>query len=321
MDPDLPHLVGDFTTSQFNVNSEATQPLAFPVFDPTSVILTQKCIIKKSPPEPETEYIHFVDTKVITDNEDFFKDETEEIELDSLHNLNPELGDLEPLNVNTLAHPDPSLLKDIPLDKVCIDDIKLISKETDQILSALKLNLEDSDLFISPTKLTPNNSELILNNYDGDVDNLELEVIRLNLLPNSDHDLVDPESIDLRAITKPDPIEIINMNLEDSSLNLNDSEPNWKNEPTRVLLESILGVAPLDLCLKEGVFLNWTYLTIPRTDFNVKESLSPYFHVTSLTVVPTSVMDTLPHFLSLIPVGDYFRSCSFRFMFERGCLS
>ncbi|KAL0910056.1 hypothetical protein M5K25_020984 [Dendrobium thyrsiflorum] len=231
VDPDLPHLVGDFTTFQFNVNSEATRPLASPVFDRASCI-------------------HFVDTDDITDNEDFFEDETEVVELDSLHNLNPDLRDLEPLNIDTLAHPDPNLIKDVPLDKVCRDDINLILKETDLTLNTLKLNSEDSDLIISPTELTPNNSDLILNNFDGDVDNLELEVIQLNLLPDLNPDLIDPESIDLRVLTKPDPIENINMNLEDSNLDLNDSEPNLKNEHPLVLLDSIFGVAPLNLHLK-----------------------------------------------------------------------
>ncbi|PKU71844.1 hypothetical protein MA16_Dca016297 [Dendrobium catenatum] len=140
--PNLPHFVDDLTTFQIKENSEATQPLASPVLDPTSVILTKICITKKKPLEPKTEYIHFVDNKDIRENEDFFEDETELIDLDSLHNLNPELGDLKPIGIDTLVLPDPSLLKDTLLDKICLGDIKLISKETDMTLNTLKLNSE-----------------------------------------------------------------------------------------------------------------------------------------------------------------------------------
>ncbi|KAH0449338.1 hypothetical protein IEQ34_023138 [Dendrobium chrysotoxum] len=173
----------------------------------------------------------------------------------------PRIPDQEPLNSDTLAPPDPNLIKDILLGKVYRDDIKLISNKSDLTLNPLELNLEDSDL-------------------------------------------IDLESINLRVVTKLDPTEIINMNSKDINLNLNNSELNLKVEHPRVLLKSILGVAPLDLHLKECVFLDWTYFTIPRTNFTVRECISPYSYVISLTVVPTSVMDTLPHLLSPIPAGD-----------------
>ncbi|KAL0914798.1 hypothetical protein M5K25_015179 [Dendrobium thyrsiflorum] len=276
--------------------------LTSPDLDPASVILVEKCIRKKRSLEPETECIHFVDANDITANEDFFEDETEVIKLDSLYDLNLDLGVLVPLDLDTSIHPDPNLIKDIPLDKVCMDDINLILKEVDLTLNTLKLNSEDSDLNVSPTKETSNNSDLILNNSDED--NLELEVSRLDLLPKLDPDLIDPKSIELRAMTKHDPIENTNMSLEDRTLKLKDFEPNWNNEHSLILLESILGVAPLDLHLIECVFPDLAYLTIPCTDFNVRDSISPYIPVASLTNVPVFVLETLPHLLSLIPAGD-----------------
>ncbi|KAH0469113.1 hypothetical protein IEQ34_002345 [Dendrobium chrysotoxum] len=152
--------------------------------------------------EPETECIHFVDANDITDNEDFFEDETEVSESDSPHDLNPDLGDQEPLNLNTSVHLTPNLLKDIPLDKVYLDDSNVISKEANLTLNTLNLNSEDPDLVVSPTELT-------LDNFDGS--NLESEVVQLNLLPELNPDLIDPESIDLRAITKSGSIEDNNM--------------------------------------------------------------------------------------------------------------
>ncbi|PKU80886.1 hypothetical protein MA16_Dca009298 [Dendrobium catenatum] len=180
---------------------------------------------------------------------DFFEDETELSDLDSMQDLNPELGKLEHLNVDTLAHPIPSLLEDNSLDKICLDDINLISNGADLVVNTANLNSKVSDLIIPP-------------------------------------------------------IKNISLNLEDSDLSLKISEPKLNNESPLVLLEYILGVAPLELHLKECDFRDWAYLTTPRTDFIVRESLSPYFPVTTLTVVPTSVMDTIPNFLSLIPNGD-----------------
>ncbi|KAL0907279.1 hypothetical protein M5K25_021679 [Dendrobium thyrsiflorum] len=275
--------------------SYLSQPLASPYLDLVSEILVEKCIRKKRSPEPETECIHFVDANDITDNEDFFEDETEVIKLDSLYDLNPDLGVLVPLDLDTLIHPDPNLIKDIPLDKVCMDDINLIPKEVDLILNTLKLNSEDSDLIVSPTKETSNNSDLILNNSDED--NLDLEVNQLDLLPELDPDLIDPKSIELRVMTKHDPIENTNMSLEDINLKLKDFELNWNNEHSLVLLESILGVAQLDLHLKESVLPDWAYHITPPTDWN--ENISPRFHV-----VPTSNLDTLPRLLSPIHAGD-----------------
>ncbi|KAL0922036.1 hypothetical protein M5K25_005995 [Dendrobium thyrsiflorum] len=266
--------------------SHLSQPFALPDLDPASVILIEKCIKKKSSPEPEIECIHFVDANDIADDEDFLEDETEVIKVDSLHDINPELGSLEPLDLDTLIHPDPNLIKDIPLDKVCMDDINLIPKEADLTLNTLKLNSEDSDLIVSPTKETSNNSDLISNNSDED--NLDLEVSQLDLLPELDPDLIDPKSIELRVMTKHDPIENTNMSLEDRNLKLKDFELNWNNEHSLVLLESILGVAPLDLHLKESVLPDWAYHITPPTDWN--ENISPRFHV-----VPTSNLDTLPH--------------------------
>ncbi|KAL0923853.1 hypothetical protein M5K25_004632 [Dendrobium thyrsiflorum] len=265
--------------------SHLSQPFASPDLDPAS----------KSSLEPETECIHFVDANDITDDENFLEDETEVIIVDSLHDLNPELGSLEPLDLDTLIHPDPNLIKDIPLDKVCMDDINLIPKEADLTLSTLKLNSEDSDLIVSPTKETSNNCDLILNNPDED--NLDLEVSQLDLLPELDPDLIDPKSIELRVMTIHDPIENTNMSLEDRNLKLKDFELNWNNEYSLILLESILGVAHLDLHLKETVLPDWAYHITPPTDWN--ENISPRFHV-----VPTSNLDTLPRLLSPIPAGD-----------------
>ncbi|KAL0918008.1 hypothetical protein M5K25_013123 [Dendrobium thyrsiflorum] len=261
-----------------------SQPLASPDLDPAK---------RKDPPEFETECIHFVDANDISDDEDFFEDETEVVKLDSLYDLNPDLGVLEPLDLDTLVHPDPNFIKDIPLDKVCLDDINLISKEAYLTSKTLKLSSKDSDFIVSPNETTPNNFDLILNNFD--VDNLELEVSQLDLLPELDPDLIDPKSIELRVITKHDHIENTNMSLEDSNLNLKDSEPNWNNENSLILLESILGC----------IFPNLAYLTIPCTDFNVREIISPYLPAASLTIVPTFVLETLPHILSPIPAGDY----------------
>ncbi|KAL0919087.1 hypothetical protein M5K25_011160 [Dendrobium thyrsiflorum] len=165
----------------------------------------------------------------------FFEDETEVIKLDSLYDLNPDLGVLELLDLDTLDHPDPNFIKDIPLDKVCLDNINLISKEADLTLNTLKLSSEDSDFIVSPNETTPNNFDLILNN--SDVDNLELEVSQLNLLPELGPDLIDPKPIELRVIIKHDHTENTNMSLEDSNLNLKDSEPNWNTEHSLVLLE------------------------------------------------------------------------------------
>ncbi|PKU74636.1 putative polygalacturonase [Dendrobium catenatum] len=146
------------------------------------------------------------------DNEEFFEDETKEIESDSLNDLNPELGKQEPLNIDTLTHPDPSLLEDKPFDKVCLDDSNVISKGINRTSNTLNLNLEDPDLVVTPTEMTPDNSDLILesfdlvldnsdlimDNSDGDLDNLELEVSQLNLSP----DLSEIEPMDLRVATK-----------------------------------------------------------------------------------------------------------------------
>ncbi|KAL0910492.1 hypothetical protein M5K25_021480 [Dendrobium thyrsiflorum] len=275
--------------------SHLSQPLASPDLDPASVILIEKCIKKKSSPEPETECIHFMDANDIADNEDFLEDETEVIKVDSLHDLNPELGSLEPLDLDTFIHPDPNLIKDIPLDKVCMDDINLILKEADLTLDTLKLNSEDSDLIVSPTKETSNNSDLILNNSDED--NLDLKVSQMDLLPELDPDLIDLKSIELRVMTKHDSIENTNMSLEGRNLKLKDFELNWNNEHSLVLLESFLGVAPLNLHLKEFVLPDWAYHITPPTDWN--ENISPRFHV-----VPTSNLDTLPRLLSHIPAGD-----------------
>ncbi|KAL0920384.1 hypothetical protein M5K25_009516 [Dendrobium thyrsiflorum] len=282
--------------------SHLSQPLASPDLDPASEILVEKRIRKKRSPEPETECIHFVDANDITDNEDFFDDETEAIKLGSLHDLNPDLRELEPSNFNALVNPESNPIKDIPLDKVYLNDINLISKETDLTLSTMKLNSEDSDLIITSTGLTSHNSELIVDN--SDLDNLELGVTQESFLLDLHHDLSGPESIDLRIITKSDPIENINILLEDINLTLNNSEPNLEDEHPKFLLESILGVVPLDLHLKECVSPDLIYLNNLCTDLNVKESISPYLPVTSPTVVPALVLETLPHLLSPIPAGD-----------------
>ncbi|KAL0908263.1 hypothetical protein M5K25_022749 [Dendrobium thyrsiflorum] len=263
--------------------SHLSQPLASPDLDSASEILVEKRIRKKRSPELETEYIHFVDANDITDNEDFFEDETEAITLGSLHDLNPEL---EPLNFNALVNPEPNPIKDIPLDKVYLNDINLISKETDLTLSTMELNSEDSDSIITSTRLTSHNSELIVDNPDED--NLDLGLSQLDLLPELYPDLIDPKSIELRVMTKHDHIENTNMSLEDRKLKLKDFELNWNK------LESILGVAPLDLHLKESVLPDWAYhITLPT---DLTENISPHFHV-----VPTPTLDTLPRLLSHIP--------------------
>ncbi|PKU87114.1 hypothetical protein MA16_Dca006522 [Dendrobium catenatum] len=84
---------------------------SYSVVDPASVILTKRCIANKESHDPETECVYFVDTNDITDNENFFEDETEVIELDSLPELNLDLGDPEPLNLDTLARSDPNLIR------------------------------------------------------------------------------------------------------------------------------------------------------------------------------------------------------------------
>ncbi|KAL0905827.1 hypothetical protein M5K25_024266 [Dendrobium thyrsiflorum] len=80
-----------------------------------------------------TDYL--VDANDITDDEDFFEDD-----------LNPKLGGLEPLDLDTLVHFDLNLVKEIPLDKVCLNDSNLISKETGLTLSTLNLKLKGSNL-------------------------------------------------------------------------------------------------------------------------------------------------------------------------------
>ncbi|KAL0917881.1 hypothetical protein M5K25_012982 [Dendrobium thyrsiflorum] len=231
-------------------------PLTSLVLDSAIVILVKKCIKKKRSPEPE--YIHFMDANDITNNEDFFADETEVIKLDSLHDLNHDLGDLEPLDLDTLVHPDPNLIMDIPLDKVYLDDINLISKEADMILSTMKLNSKDSDLIVTFTGLTSHNSELILDNSECDLDNLELGVTQENLLPDLHPDLSGPEFIDLRIIIQPDPIENINISLED----IND--PSSYHTPDFYILPSIF----LSFRVKDLLSPSWMtlldYSTAPR---------------------------------------------------------
>ncbi|PKU63901.1 hypothetical protein MA16_Dca009885 [Dendrobium catenatum] len=130
-------------------SGQLSQSLASPVFDPISVILIKDCSKKKKSTEPE--YIHFVDT---IDNDDFFEGETDVIDLNPLPDLNPDLGDLEPLNLDTLAHPYPSLLEDNSLDKVCLVDSNMISKEANLAGNTINLNSEDPDLVVSPTEST-----------------------------------------------------------------------------------------------------------------------------------------------------------------------
>ncbi|KAL0927016.1 hypothetical protein M5K25_001167 [Dendrobium thyrsiflorum] len=283
--------------------SHLSQPLASPDLDLASVILVEKCIRKKRSPEPETKCIHFMDANDITDNEDFFEDETEVIKLDSLYNLNPDLGVLVPLDLDILVHPDPNPIKDIPLD-FCLDDINLISKEADLTLNTLKLNSEDFDLILSPAEMTLNNSDLILDNSDGDVNNLELEVSQTNLLLGLNPDSCDPKSLDLRVMTKPDLTENISINLEGINLTSNNSEPILEDEQSIIFWKYIFGVAPLDLYSTVCVLPDVTYLTIPCTDFNVRDSISPYIPVAFLTIVPAFVLETLTHLLSPIPAGD-----------------
>ncbi|KAL0920038.1 hypothetical protein M5K25_009144 [Dendrobium thyrsiflorum] len=283
-------------------HSRRDQPLASPDLDPASKILVEKCIRKKRSPEPETECIHFVDVNDITDNEGFFEDETEVIKLDSLYDLNPDLGVLVPLDLDTLIHPDPNLIKDIPLD-FCLDDINLILKEADLTLNTLKLNSEDSDLILSPAEMTQNNSDLILDNSDGNVNNLEWEVSQTNLLLGLNPDSCDLKSLDLRVMTKPDLTENISINPECINLTSNNSELILEDEQPIIFWKSIFGVAPLDLYSTVCVLPDVTYLATPCTDFNIRESLSPFLPVASLTIVPASV-PTLPHLLSPIPAGD-----------------
>ncbi|KAH0455977.1 hypothetical protein IEQ34_016009 [Dendrobium chrysotoxum] len=275
--------------------SHPSKPVASPVLDPATIIVVKRCIKKKKSFEPKTECIHFVDANDLTDNEDFFEDKTEVSELDSPHDLNPDLGDLEPLNLSTSVHLTPNLLKDIPLNKVYLGDSNVISKEANLTLNTLNLNSEDPDLVVSPTELT-------LDNSGGS--NLESEVVQLNLLPELNPDLIDPESMDLRAITKSGSVENNNMISEDSILNQKDLKPSVKEEPPLVLLRSILGVASLDLHVKECVSTNLTYLTIPCIDFNARESIGPCLPISHLTVVPTYALNTLPHLLGPIPAGD-----------------
>ncbi|KAL0918790.1 hypothetical protein M5K25_010825 [Dendrobium thyrsiflorum] len=322
--------------------SHLSQPFASPDLDPASVILIEKCIKKKSSPEPETECIHFVDANDIADDEDFLEDETEVIKVDSLHDLNPELGSLERLDLDTLIHPDPNLIKDIPLDKVCMDDINLIPKEADLTLNTLKLNSEDSDLIVSPTKETSNNSDLILNNSDED--NLDLEVSQLDLLPELDPDLIDPKSIELRVMTKHDPIENTNMSLEDRNLKLKDFELNWNNEHSR-LISVYLRSCPFRFTFERDDFGSsrtmWSgrrfseyefIIVLNRLDDQItffelivqddhrthilSSKVTTFtYHITPPTdwnenisprfhVVPTSNLDTLPHLVSPLPAGD-----------------
>ncbi|XP_020678773.2 uncharacterized protein LOC110096947 [Dendrobium catenatum] len=280
-----------------STSNQLSQPLASPVLDPASVLLIEKCINKKTSSEPKTECIHFVDANDIKDNEDFFEEETKVNESDSQHDLNPELEKLEPLNVDTLAHPDPSLLEDNSLNKVCLNDSNVILKEANLTLNTLNLNLEDLDLAVTPTKLT-------LDNLDDN--DLESEVVKLNLLPDVSPNLTNPEPVNLKVIPKSDSIDDKNMSSEDNDLILKVSEPNLNNGSHLILLESILGITHLDLHFKECDFRDWAYLTTPRTDFNVRENLNPHFHITNLAVVPSYVMDTIPNFLSPIPAGDSF---------------
>ncbi|KAL0916402.1 hypothetical protein M5K25_013910 [Dendrobium thyrsiflorum] len=282
--------------------SYPSQPLASPIFGFASIILIKKCIKRKISPEPEAECIHFVDANDIADDEDFCEDENEVIKLDSLYDLDHDLGVLESLNLDTLVHPDPNLVKDIPLDKVYLDDIKSVSKETNMTLSTMKMNSEDSDLIVSPNGTTQNNSDLTLNNSDED--NLELEMSQMGLLTELDPAVIDPESIELTIITKPDPIDNINISSEDSNVNWNNFEPNLDNESPLISVEPILGVAHLGLHLAECVSPDLTHPISPCTDLNVREGISPYLPVTSLIVVPAFVLETLPHLLSPIPAGD-----------------
>ncbi|PKU62330.1 hypothetical protein MA16_Dca028625 [Dendrobium catenatum] len=179
-------------------SSHPIQPLDSPFLDPAGMIVIKECIKKKRSPEPENECIHFVDANDINNDEEFFEDETTVIESDSQHDLNPELGKLEPLNVDTLGHPDPSLLEDNSLNKVCLDDGNVILKEATLASNTLKLSLEDRDLVVTPTELT-------LDNLDDN--NLESEVVKLNLLPDLSPNLTNPESINLKVIPKSNSID------------------------------------------------------------------------------------------------------------------
>ncbi|KAL0911854.1 hypothetical protein M5K25_017781 [Dendrobium thyrsiflorum] len=252
---------------------------------------------KKKSLEPETECIHFVDANDITDNENFFEDETETIKLGSLHDLNPDLGELEPLNFNALVNAKFNTIEDIPLDKFYLDDINLIVKDSDLTLSTMEIYSENFDIMVAPTELTPNNSDVVLNNS-------EVGVSQTNLLPGLNLDLCDPESLDLKVMTKPDLTKNISINLEGINLTSNNSEPILEDEHPIIFWKSIFGVAPQDLYSAVCVLPDVTYLATPCTDFNIRESLSPYLPVVSLTVVPSFVLETLPHLLSPIPAGD-----------------
>ncbi|KAI0497718.1 hypothetical protein KFK09_020952 [Dendrobium nobile] len=278
------------------MSGHPSQPLASQILTPESVILIEECVEKIRSPKPETECIHFVDANDINTDEELFEDETTVSESDSQHDLNPELGKVDPLDVDTSGHPDPSLLEDNSLNKVSLDDSNVILKEANLTLNTSNLNLEDYDLAVTPTKLT-------LENLDDN--DLESEVVKLNLLPDVSPTLTNPKPVNLKVIPKSDSIDDKDMSLEDSDLILKVSKPNLNNGSHLILLESILGITPLDLHFKECDFHDWAYLTT-CTDFNVRESLTPYFHVTTLIVIPTSDMDIIPKSLSLIPAGDSF---------------
>ncbi|KAI0527390.1 hypothetical protein KFK09_002990 [Dendrobium nobile] len=156
--------------------SHPSQPLTSPIIDPASVIN------KKKSSEPKTECIHFVDANDINDNEGYFEDETEVIELDPLPDLNPDLGGLEPFNLETLAPLETNIINDIPLDKVCLYNIDLIPKEIDLTLNTIKLKLEDSNLI---TEMNSGNSDL-------EDSTLSRKVFEPNLYQKSSFDLLEP---------------------------------------------------------------------------------------------------------------------------------
>ncbi|PKU60952.1 hypothetical protein MA16_Dca028867 [Dendrobium catenatum] len=175
------------------------------------------------------------------------------------------LGELEPLNVDTLTHLDPSLLEDKPLDKVCLDDSNAISKGANRTSNSLNLNLEDPDLVVTPTEMTPDNSdnsdlildkfdlaldnyELILDNSDDDLDNLKLEVSQSNLSP----DISITEPMDLRVATKPESLS------ENNTLSLKVFEPDLSNEPPLIPLKSNFRTAQLELYSTECVIPDHT---------------------------------------------------------------
>ncbi|PKU87972.1 hypothetical protein MA16_Dca007914 [Dendrobium catenatum] len=277
-------------------SSHPNQPLAAPVRDPASVLLIKNCINKETPSEPKTECIHFVDANDIKDNEDFFEDGTNVIESDSLIDLNPELGKLEPYNVDTLTHPDPSLLEAKSLDKVCLDDSSVISEETNRTSNTLDLNLEDPDLVVTPTDMTPDNSdlildksdlaldnsELILDNSDGDLDNPELEVSQ------SKPDLSETEPMDLRVTTKPESLS------EDITLSLKVFEPDLNNEPHLVSLESNFRAAQLDLYLAECVIPDSYILPVIASSYQDKDHFYPsWMTLLDYTAGPRRLTSTL----------------------------